>query len=728
MNWVPRFTPPIPEGTVRLHYETVAFGTLATIWRRRRLILGAMAAGLALGILALVVLKKNYTADALIQLDFGREDQPRSGAAPSAGGPALDAAAIVESEARVLRSRAIARRVVDRLELRNDPVFAQLLPMTAWFSWFSEDETKPAAGTDDAIRSDLIALALIRNLTVTNDTRAYLINVAYTSKDAVRSALIVNTFTDEYLRNRMEVSLNAAQRTSTWLSAQIQATRTALDEAEASVNAYRRQAGVPLADAGAAQDQSRQELAVRLDAASRIRAAEETKLAQIKAFQTSGTIPSAEELVGVPLLQRLLQRRDSLKREQEGSSPFRPVRTTSAEAPTDLTPTEAGLQPELDREITEREREAKIAAAIEAALMARVHEKDAAAAEVRKRDARLKSLQLDAASLRDRLKLLTENYSQAVAAAGVKSASAQVVMRADPIPLPSGPNTFVILGLALFGSAGAGVGYSLLSEKRRTGFKSETDLTAETQAHCLAMVPDLPAVPTLGEQRIFGEAIGLACASMGIPGASGTSRVVLVTSSVPGEGKSDFGRAVAAALANKQMRTLIIDTLPPEPGRPRPPGPSLEDVLLCDPGAFFERTTGQPVVALRASGRMTTAEMQAGGRFAKLLQATKAPFDLVVLEAPPVLLMLDFLPLAGFADTVVHLVRWNSTPRRTVLAALKRLESLSVSIHGLVLTHVDLEAHRQYFIVDQCDHYSKYRHFYDRDLPKSQIQEVERSS
>ena len=727
MNWVPRFTPPLPEGAVRLHYETVAFGTFATIWRRRRLILGAMAAGLALGILALAVLKKNYTADALIQLDFGREDQPRSGASPSAGGPALDAAAIVESEARVLRSRAIARRVVDRLELRNDPVFAHLMPMTAWFSWFAEDPAKPVAGTDDAIRSDLIALALIRNLSVTNDTRAYLINVAYTSKDAGRSALIVNTFTDEYLRNRMEVSLNAAQRTSTWLSAQIQATRTALDEAEASVNAYRRQAGVPLADAGAAQDQSRQELAVRLEAASRIRAAEETKLAQIKAFQTSGTIPSAEELVGVPLLQRLLQRRESQKREQEASS-YRPVQTTSAEAPTDLTPAEAGIQPELDREITEREREAKIAAAIEAALMARVHEKDAAAAEVRKRDARLKSLQLDAASLRDRLKLLTENYSQAVAAAGVKSASAQVVMRADPIPLPSGPNTFVILGLALFGSAGSGIGYSLLSEKRRTGFKSETDVTSETQAHCLAMVPDLPAVPTLGEQRIFGEAIGLACAAMGIPGASGTTRVVLVTSSVPGEGKSDFGRAIADALTNKQMRTLIIDTLPPEPGGTRPPGPSLEDVLLCDPGAFFERTAGQPVVALRALGRMTTAEMQAGGRFAKLLQATKAGFDLVVLEAPPVLLMLDFLPLAGFADTVVHLVRWNHTPRRTVLAALKRLESLSVSIHGLVLTHVDLEEHRQYFIVDQCDHYSKYRHFYDRDIPKSQIQDVERSS
>ncbi len=715
MNLVPRLAPYLSEGAVRNHYDTVAFGTFGAIWRRRGLILAVTALGLALGVLALLVLKKSYTADALIQLDFGREEGSRSGPAAGASGPALDAAALVESEARVLRSRAIARRVVDQLGLLGDPDFLRLIGQPAWTTFLQEGIKVPAGPDGDAVRSDLIALALLRNLTVTNDTRAYLINVAYTAADAGRAASIVNTFTDEYLRNRMEVSLNAAQRTSTWLSAQIQQTRAALDEAETQVNASRRYSDGPAAaDGGAGQDQQIQDFARRFEAANRARDAEAAKLARLRAILTADATPTAEELAETPALKGLVDQREALSRDRETADADR---TASGEAAGASGTAEARWQAERAELIADRERATRTATAVAAAIGSRLQELKDAAVDAKKRESRLRSLQLDAASLRDRLKLLTENYSQAVAAAGLKSANAQVVMRAEPIPLPSGPNVPLILGLALIGSAGAGTAAALLLEKRKTGFKSEADLASETQAPCLAMIPDLPTVPTLGQERIFGEAIGLACAGLGIPASSGTTRVLLLTSSVPGEGKSGFGRAIAGALARKQMRTLIIDVLPPQPGRDRTPAPSLDEVLLNDPDGVFERHAGDSVVRLQASGRMTTSEMQADGRLARLLQAARTRFHLVILEAPPVLLMLDFLPLAGFADTVVHLVRWNSTPRRTVAAALRRLDQLSVSLQGVVLTRVDLKAHGQHFIVDQCEPYSKYRRFYDRREP-----------
>ncbi|UMY18609.1 exopolysaccharide transport family protein [Methylobacterium organophilum] len=719
MNQLSRFDPHIRETSVRDHYDGVAQSAMKLIWRHRRLILIALAVGLVAGLAGVILIRKTYTADALIQLTFSRDEQSRSGSSSQASGTAVEASSLVESEARLLRSRAVAHRVVKRLKLAEDPDFAPTLPLSVRIESWLPEALRPAhaprtAEVEDSIREDLIALALLQHLVVTNDTRSYVIAVSYSSSDAVRSARIVNAFIDEYINNNMETGVRAAQRTSDWIALQIRQTRTALDAAEAAVNTYRRQSGFLelAADGGTPQQQQLQDLTTRLDAATTTRLAEQAKAARAREIFAAGGVPSTQDLAGAPVIQSLLESRENLRRELAELTLNGPKHPGLARTRSALEETEGRLRTEVEGAIDHLDSSAKAAADSETALAAHIQQIKDAVIDSKKRESQLKSLQLDATSLRDRLKVLTESYAQAVAAAGLASTSAQVAMRAEAIPLPSGPNPIVILSAALFAAAAAGIGAAYLLENRRKGFRSESDLSAETQTLCLGMIPSPSKDLKPREARIFDEAIRYVAASIEVQIAAASSRVILVTSSIPDEGKSAFSLALAEATAKQGGQTLIIDVAS-GPGEGEAAAPlSLDDALRSDPASVLRGFAADPIVHLHASPRFALDDEETCQRLAALIREAKPAYDLIVIKAPPVLLALDFLPLARLADAVVHLARWGTTPRDTVTAALRRFDSLAVRVCGLVMTHVDLKAHKDYVKADQCWHYWAYRRYY----------------
>jgi Mrp family chromosome partitioning ATPase len=74
--------------------------------------------------------------------------------------------------------------------------------------------------------------------------------------------------------------------------------------------------------------------------------------------------------------------------------------------------------------------------------------------------------------------------------------------------------------------------------------------------------------------------------------------------------------------------------------------------------------------------------------FSMLLEQAGEKCDLLIIAAPPVVMSADALYLARRADFVLHVVRWNSTPRRVVLAALDRLRNFGIPIDGVILSRV----------------------------------------
>lgn len=117
LSWVP----------ARSYYTNIADGTLRSIWRRRGLVIGTVAISVVLAGIALSVMNKKYTAEALVELDLGR----REAALVNEQAPTvmLDAASIIQGEAKIIRSRLMARRVVEKLGLGKA---ASPDPSTSW--------------------------------------------------------------------------------------------------------------------------------------------------------------------------------------------------------------------------------------------------------------------------------------------------------------------------------------------------------------------------------------------------------------------------------------------------------------------------------------------------------------------------------------------------------------------------------------------------------------------
>jgi len=507
---------------LRQQYEDVAFTTLSVLWRWKWLIASFLVIALAGACVAILVLEKKYTADVLIQLNLGRDGGNEKAAAP---GIALDPAALIETEARIISSRAIARRVVTSLGLEKIPDFAPRSSLSGKaFDWLNSlAEKSPIErleAADDASNptANLIAVELLKELSVTNDNRSYLIHITFTANSPVRSAAIANSFAEEYLRHRIEASSK--------------------------------------------------------------------------------------------------QKFDALT---AGYGPDHP------------------------------------------AVVAARTKMEAAASNLGSDDV------------------------------------AQVVMWAEPIPLPSGPKRTIILGLAAVGGLGLGILLSLLLERRDTGFRTSVQLVSETGLPCLGMVPAVEGQMSRDTSTIESEAVRAISVALGLD-VSGRHSTVVLTSSVPREGKTRLMLALARSLMASGRRTLVIDASP----RTRSDGaasksPALEEVVLRanSEHRFPDRLQSQDIRLLRrSSGPELSQRIFASQEFERMLKQAQELYDVLLIEAAPVHLFADAAQLSRFADHVVHVVRWNSTPRKVVKSSLNKLAGLNAHVTGTVLTNVNQKFYR----------------------------------
>jgi len=191
---------------LRDHYEGLSYDTLRVLWHRKLLIAAIVVAALVLASTALVILGPRYKGEAIIQLNFSRE-QPVTGTKiePIA---TVDAAALVDSAARVIRSRATASAVVAGFGLDKDAEFTRESALWRVFSG-----VRTALGLEGATPSprDVAVNELMRRVTVTNEPRAYFISVAVTAGDPERAARLANAVALEYLRGQMLQQLADAQ-------------------------------------------------------------------------------------------------------------------------------------------------------------------------------------------------------------------------------------------------------------------------------------------------------------------------------------------------------------------------------------------------------------------------------------------------------------------------------------------------------------------------------------
>src|SRR5690606_21199164 len=163
----------------------------------------------------------------------------------------------------ILSSRALAKRVVDRLDLLKDPEFNGALrdpSALRWLDprlWIREGlaliSAEPAPLNEEAraaAERDRVTSALLDRLTVSRQRLTYVINVSIVSEDPAKAARIANAYAETYILDQLEAKFDATRQANEWLSRRLGELREQVRDSERAVEIFRTEQGLESLGAG----------------------------------------------------------------------------------------------------------------------------------------------------------------------------------------------------------------------------------------------------------------------------------------------------------------------------------------------------------------------------------------------------------------------------------------------------------------------------------------------
>lgn len=271
-----------------------------------------------------------------------------------------------------------------------------------------------------------------------------------------------------------------------------------------------------------------------------------------------------------------------------------------------------------------------------------------------------------------------------------------------------------LLGLALVGGLALGVGIVFFFEMRDDRFTSAAEVIDRLGDHVVGQVPELRELRRKGssllleastEPHMHAEAYrNLRSALLYLPWEGQRPKVLLITSALPGEGKSTVAANLARTLAMGGSRVLLVDgdlrqgCLHKKLGKSVRPG--FRD-LLQEPATFAGsiQTNGVPNLWFlsRGSGRGHPGDLLLGPALEQVLARCRQEFDYVLIDSPPVFAADDVATLAPKVDGTLFVLRKGFSRLSVVREALGLLIQRQVKVVGLVFNRVDATAHSYYY-------------------------------
>jgi capsular polysaccharide biosynthesis protein len=305
-----------------------------------------------------------------------------------------------------------------------------------------------------------------------------------------------------------------------------------------------------------------------------------------------------------------------------------------------------------------------------------------------------------------------ETASQQVKSVSLDNFAAEIAIPAQVPVSPASPNPKAVYAMAVLLGLILTAGFLLLRQHYDTSLNSERAVTNRLGVRCLGIVPDVTGAFGPQFRPALVEAVRGISVTAGLDVRSSNCKVVLVTSSLPDEGKAQFASTLAKVLTDAGQKVLVLDAVPRIDGRVTDLPKSESNAVVLP--AHDKTPTLFHSVDLRHPGAAASIEA-----FDRYLTAARAVYDHIIIKAASVLMLSDAAKLGRFADTVMLLVRWRQTPGQAVVDAIRRLRDAGIRTSGVVLSHVDLQEHGPDQVGDQRSYLAEYREFYSSISPLS---------
>jgi exopolysaccharide transport family protein len=701
---------------------------------QRRLRLMVAIAIVVFSIVALLTLEATpkFTAKANVMLD--RRQQKVVDAQEVLSNLPPDSSA-VDTEVQVIGSHALARRVVDALNLQNDPEFnPRLRPRSIFSNGPPPPPPSNLAGVER--EKERTTDVVLGGLKVSRAGLTYVIDIAYTSPSARKAAIIANAFADQYLNDQLETKFEATKRASDWLSSKLAGLRSQAENSDAAVQSYKSSNGLLSAEGNTITEQSISGLSEQIAQAKASEAEVSARVSTARAQLARGSNgEDVGEALSSPVVSQLRAQRAEVSRQvADLEGRYGPRHPDLLKAKRQLGDIDNQITAEIQRIISGLEAQEQVARQRTASLQASLAASKGTLTSNNNASVKLNELQRDSDSVKTLYQSYLDRFKQTTAQQGVEETDSRILSRAEVPIRASFPNVPLNLLLGVLLGIGAAVAAAALAELLDRGVSSGEEVERELGVPSLVGIPHLLSVSDLkgGKRSVsptdfivqkplsrFAEAFRTLRTAIVYSNLDHKIQIISVASAVPGEGKSTTCVALARTSALAGSRVVAVDCdlrrrslhklfgIEPQFGLLE----VLTGTATLDQALMLDRASGAYVLPLMAA-QFTPKDVFGSEAMDNLLNQLRTRFDVIFLDTPPVLAVAEAAVVCAKADAVVFIVRWRKTSRRFIEQSLRVLSSVGAYVSGVSLTQVDAKQQARSGYADAAYYYKQYRGYY----------------
>jgi polysaccharide biosynthesis transport protein len=636
-------------------------------------------------------------------------------------------AATVDSEVEVIRSKQILLRVIEQFQLRHNDEFdgtsrfqSLLLKLGIARPGFSGGKVRDPKSIDDLINPsqnperDEVLRAFEQKLKIVRVRSSLVLEVHFSSADPVKAARIANAIAETYIAMQVEQKTRALVDASGRLDDVMKGVREKVAIAERAIEKFKSQHDIFDADGHLLVDrQLAREMEALVQARNRSGAAR-SRYDQARRMIVDGE--GNESLADVLQSNTVRLLRDeltkALRKQAEAGTKYGPKHPEMQKIAADVAKAQAELSSETNKIIKNLKTEYDVAIDAEKQQSGGLESLKEQIATSRDKQWRLRELEREAAASRQLYEALLTRNKQTVETQGLQFPDARVVELADVPLYPMAPKRKQIVAIAAAGGLVLALGLALLLEMGGGGFARGRDVEQVLEMPHLGSVPGTSEPLALPDDRLrtirmmlaephglFSEALRGVRHELDNRTGRLQKRTILVASSLPNEGRSVIASNLAIHYASGGTKTLLIDADLRQGGLSRDLGigdqPGLIDVLAAgvmpEDAILHDRATGVHVMASarRPDFMIDAASLLESHQFGRVLEQLKAQFDVVIIDAPPLLPVVDARIIAGHCDAIIFVTAWRRTPRQLAKEALKCLGPAAAKVVGAIVNQVD---------------------------------------
>jgi exopolysaccharide transport family protein len=657
-----------------------------------------------------------------------------------------------QTQYKIIESRAVARSVIQRLDLKNSPEFfpepgegmiSQLITsikdrLLAWkVSVLSLLEKDNDTSADEAADNDgqLISNFLDR-MEVAPIRNSRLVDIAFEAKDPVLAARIANTIADTYIDQNLETRLNAVKDAIGWLNERIEEERLKVDEAERKLLQYKEKHNIITDFTSDVEKVTAEKLSQLnnqvVDAETR-RVEAETRYRQALALSRKpDMLDSIPEVLNNELIKQVKSMEiDLYKKMSELSKKYGQRHPQIVAVQSELETLHKRKAHEVNRVIKSLKNEFLVASAKEKSLKEALDRQKKETLSLNQKAIQYSVLSREAESAKHMYSLLINRFKETSMTEDMKTGNIRIIDHAEVPKFAFKPKKKRNILLAMIVGLMMGTGLAFLLEYLDNTVNTPDDIQRYFNIPYLGPVP---AIPYAKEDNESGKAWEMVTVHQpkstpsesyrGIrtnilfSSAESQPGVVLFSSAIPQEGKSLTSLNVAITMAQAGSKVVLLDCDLRRPrlhkvfGLSRDAGMTNLLVGNMEADKVFQRTD-VPNLYVIPSGPIppNPSEILGSKRMKELVAILKKKFDRVIIDSAPISAVTDASILSRIADGIVLVIRAHRTPREVVKNTLMQLENVDARIFGCILNDVNLKKKNYYY-------YQYYYYYYGEDGDK----------